>query len=140
MFDVIVHLRDPFATLAEVFQRVRPGGGVAISTMDSESFTSRLLGTRLEDFRRIREHLFFFSRGTLTKAMERAGFQVYRISSYGHTFDLAFLLERMKILNRPIFALTAWAVRHLGMGRWRVSIDPHTKMVVFAQKPIHAGQ
>ena len=135
MFDVVEHLHDPFGTIQRFFELVRPGGGVAISTMDSESLTSRLLGTRLEDFRRIREHLFFFGRESLTNVLERSGFRVYKIASYGHTFELAFLMERMRIINRPVFGTARWLVEHMGMGRWRVSIDPHTKMIVYAEKP-----
>lgn len=135
MFDVIEHLHDPLTTLEHLYKLLRPGGGVAISTMDSESFASRLLGKRLEDFRRTREHLYFFSRETITKILESRGFNVYRIDSYGHTFELSFLMERMRIINRPIFGTAKWIVKHLGMGNWRVSIDPHTKMIVYAQKP-----
>lgn len=136
MFDVIEHLHDPFGTLECMYKLLRPGGMVAISTMDSESIMSRLLGKRLEDFRRTREHLYFFSRKSITKILESRGFSVYKIRSYGHTFELAFLFERMVIINRPIFLSARWLVTKLGMGRWRVSIDPHTKMIVYAQKPI----
>jgi 2-polyprenyl-3-methyl-5-hydroxy-6-metoxy-1,4-benzoquinol methylase len=135
MFDVIEHLHDPFTAVRKMYELVRPGGGVAISTMDSESFTSRLLGKWLEDFRRTREHLFFFSRETLTKILEDQGFQVYRIDSYGHTFELAFLLERLAIYCRPVFLSARWLVNKCGMGKWQVSVDPRTKMIVYAQKP-----
>jgi len=134
MFDVIEHLHDPFSDLQSIYRHLRPGGGVAISTMDSESLPSRLLGKRLEDFRRTREHLFFFSRETITKILESYGFEVYKITSYGHTFELAFLLERMAIFSRPVFLSLRWLVMKLGMGRWRISIDPHTKMIVYARK------
>jgi 2-polyprenyl-3-methyl-5-hydroxy-6-metoxy-1,4-benzoquinol methylase len=135
MFDVIEHLHDPFTTLKRLRSLLRPGGGLALSTMDSESFSSRLLGKRLEDFRRTREHLFFFSRETITKILESCGFTVYKINSYGHTFELAFLLERLAIINRPVFMSARWVVNHLGIGRARISVDPHTKMIVYAQRP-----
>ncbi|MGD0650530.1 MAG: class I SAM-dependent methyltransferase [Verrucomicrobiia bacterium] len=135
MFDVIEHLRDPFRDLQRIHQMLQPGGGLAITTMDSESFTSRLLGKRLEDFRRIREHLYFFSRESLTKVLESVGFRVYAIKSHGHTFELAFLFERMQIINRPIFSAARGLVERLGLGRVRISVNPHTKMIVYAQKP-----
>ena len=134
MFDVIEHLHDPRATILHLHKLLRPGGGIAISTMDSESLMSRLLGKRLEDFRRTSEHLFFFSRTTLTNLLEKTGYRVHSIKSYGHTFELAFLLERLAIINRPVFLSLHRLVKRLGIGRWRVSVDPHTKMIVFADK------
>ena len=62
MFDVIEHLRTPFDALDRIRELLSPSGVLVLSTMDSDSFVSRLLGKRLEDFRRTREHLFFFSR------------------------------------------------------------------------------
>jgi SAM-dependent methyltransferase len=135
MFDVIEHLHDPFASIQKIHRLLRPGGGLAISTMDSESSTSRLLGRRLEDFRRTREHLFFFSRETLTKVLELYGFRVYKISSYGHTFEFEFLLDRLAIYNRPIFRSIKWLANRFGLGKRRISIDFRTKMIVYAQKP-----
>jgi 2-polyprenyl-3-methyl-5-hydroxy-6-metoxy-1,4-benzoquinol methylase len=136
MFDVIEHLHDPFGDIRKMYDRLLPGGGLAIATMDCESFMSRLLGTRLEDFRRIREHLHFFSRETLTNLLNASGFSVYAIKSHGHTFELAFLFERMRIINRPVFGACRSLVQRLGIGHWRVSIDPHTKMIVYAEKPL----
>ena len=73
MFDVIEHLRDPFAALDRLRDAVVENGLLVLSTMDSESVVSRLIGSRLEDFRRTREHLFFFSRETLRPNPARAG-------------------------------------------------------------------
>ena len=106
LFDVIEHLRDPFTALDRLHGALAPDGVLVLSTVDAESWSSRLLGKRLEDFRRTREHLFFFSRETIRAVLVRHGFEVLHIRSIGHTFDLGFLLEapgdlQQALLRRP---------------------------------------
>jgi SAM-dependent methyltransferase len=134
MFDVIEHLRDPFAALDRLRDAVVTGGLVVVATMDCESFVSRLIGSRLEDFRRTREHLFFFSRETMTRILRERGFEVVKIRSFGHTFDLALLLDRLALFNRPLFRGLHWLVTRAGLGHLQVYVNPHTKMIVFARR------
>ena len=103
MYDVVEHLRDPFGCISKIHSILTAGGLLVMSTPDAESAMSRLLGKRLEDFRRTREHLFFFGRETITDILDERGFDVVSIRSLGHTFDLGFLLERLTLYNRPIF-------------------------------------
>jgi hypothetical protein len=108
---------------------------LVISTMDCESLPTRLLGKRLEDFRRTREHLCFFSRKTITAMLKAHGFEVCHIESYGHTFELAFLLSRLAgFFAHSVFMALRRAVVWLGLGRWRITLDPHLKMLVYARK------
>jgi 2-polyprenyl-3-methyl-5-hydroxy-6-metoxy-1,4-benzoquinol methylase len=133
MLDTIEHLVDPFKALADIREKLVPQGMVAISTMDSTSFTSRLLGARLEDFRRINEHLFFFDRRTLRAALERAGFDVLEVRSIGHTFELGVLLGRISAslpILRPAFTLA----KALRLEHVNVSLNPLTKMIVYARR------
>ena len=134
LFDVIEHLRDPFTALDRLHEAVVANGLLVLSTMDSDSLVSRLIGKRLEDFRRTREHLFFFSRETLSRLLRERGFEVVRIASVGHTFDLAFLLERLTLFNRPLFAAIRWLVVRAGLGHHQVYVNPRTKMIVFARR------
>ena len=134
LFDVIEHLRDPFTALDRLREAVVDRGLLVLSTMDSDSVVSRLIGKRLEDFRRTREHLFFFTRATLTRVLREHGFEVVEIKSVGHTFDLAFLLERMTLFNRPLFAAIRWLVVRAGLGHHQVYVNPRTKMIVYARR------
>lgn len=134
MTDVIEHLHDPWETVARAGELLRPGGILMITTMDSDSLTSRLLGKRLEDFRRTREHLFFFSRKTLTDLLAEQGFAVEVIESYGHTFELEFLAERVKLISAPLGAAMLATVRALGLSHTRIYVDPRTKMMVLARR------
>ena len=134
MFDVIEHLRDPFTALDRLRDALAPQGILVLSTVDAESWSSRLIGKRLEDFRRTREHLFFFGRATMRAVLERHGFDVLSIRSIGHTFDLAFLLDRLTLYNEPVFRTLQRAVRAVGLGSVQIYLNPFTKMIIFARR------
>jgi SAM-dependent methyltransferase len=134
MFDVIEHLRDPFTALDRLREALVPSGILVLSTVDAESWTSRLIGKRLEDFRRTREHLFFFGRDTLRAALDRHGFEVLAIRSIGHTFELGFLLDRLALYNAPLFHALHRALRAVGLASLQLYINPLTKMIAFARR------
>jgi len=134
MFDVIEHLRDPFGALTRVHRSLAPGGILVVSTVDAESAMSRLIGKRLEDFRRTREHLVFFSRQTISRILEDYGFDVLAVRSIGHTFELAFLLARLELYQRHLFGCLRRLVSRIGLGSTQVYLNPGTKMIVFARR------
>ncbi len=134
LFDVIEHLRDPFTALDRLREGLAPHGVLVLSTVDAESWTSRLIGKRLEDFRRTREHLFFFGRQTMRDVLAKHGFDVLAIRSIGHTFDLAFLLDRLTLYNEPLFGTLRRAVIAVGLGSMQIYLNPLTKMIVFARR------
>lgn len=133
MLDTIEHLMDPFGALADIHGKLRPNGVVAISTMNSTSFTSRLMGDRLEDFRRIKEHLFFFDRRTLRAALERAGFEVLEVKSIGHTFEVEVLFGRISASIPALRPLVPMA-KALRIQNLNVSVNPLTKMIMYARR------
>jgi 2-polyprenyl-3-methyl-5-hydroxy-6-metoxy-1,4-benzoquinol methylase len=134
MTDVIEHLHDPWTTIQRAWDLLQPGGILLLTTMDSDSLTSRLLGKRLEDFRRTREHLYFFSRKTLSDLLQQKGFQVIKTESYGHTFELEFLAERVKLISNPLGHGLLALVRATGLSHTRIYVDPRTKMLMLARK------
>lgn len=134
MFDVIEHLLDPFGALDIAYEALAPGGILVVSTVDAESWVSRALGKRLEDFRRTREHLVFFGRNTLTEALTEHGFDTLSLRSIGHTFELSFLLERLTLYNRRLFGWLRRLADRTGFGSMSLSVNPRTKMIAFARK------
>lgn len=135
MLDVIEHLPRPFEALEKAASLIRPGGVFALSTMDSDSLVSRLLGSRLEDFRRTREHLYFFNRPTIRAGLERAGLEVLRIDSYGLTIQMGALAQRAKLALPRAGAVMERLVRWSGLSSQQLHFDPRTKMIVYARKP-----
>lgn len=133
LLDVVEHLRDPFADLAHLRSRIQDGGRLLISTMDSDSLVSRLLGKRLEDFRRIREHLFFFSRPSLTAVLAACGWEVVSIESIGHTFEVGVLLDRLASMTPRLARVLRAMVRPRWLLSANVYVNPRTKMLVTAR-------
>ncbi len=135
MMDVIEHLQDPFADLRTIYDLMAPGGILIINTMDCDSKVSRLIGKRLEDFRRLREHLFFFGNRSIRTILEHYGFEIVKCYSLGHTFQLGLLLDRIELSYSRLFAQI---VRKLVYPKWllqaNLHINPRTKMIIFARR------
>jgi 2-polyprenyl-3-methyl-5-hydroxy-6-metoxy-1,4-benzoquinol methylase len=134
MLDVVEHLMKPFDSLQKMASLMKPGGVLMISTMDCDSFVSRIMGKRLEDFRRTREHLYFFTRGTMTTALERVGFEIIRIDSYGLPIRMDFLIKRVKLALPLAGRVMGAFVRFFRLSSLQFHFDPGTKMVIFARK------
>jgi hypothetical protein len=75
MLDVIEHLPNPLETLALVGQALDVGGWLMISTGDWDSLLARVMGRRWR-LMTPPQHLFYFSRRTLTESLRQCGFRV----------------------------------------------------------------
>ncbi|MBN1953811.1 MAG: methyltransferase domain-containing protein [Anaerolineae bacterium] len=72
LVNVIEHLRDPAAVMAEVARLLAPGGIAAIHTVNVDSLAARLQGVRWHHFEP-HEHFFYFDRRTLGAIVSQAG-------------------------------------------------------------------
>ncbi len=136
MWDVIEHVPDPLGELREVWRILRDGGVLSIITPDAGSLIARLLGARWEEFRRVREHVYFFSRRTMRETLRKAGFGVLKTEYADKVFCLGPAVHRLKYYTWD-GALTQAAtslVYKLGLDKIRVNINPFTKMAIYARK------
>jgi len=136
MWDVIEHVTDPMAELREIHRILRDGGLLSIITPDAGSLVARLLGKRWEEFRRVREHVYFFSRRTMAEMLRQAGFDVLKFESAGKAFYLGPAMERLKYYTwdgAVTSAVTQWVYK-LGLSNKRIYVNPLTKMTVYARR------
>jgi SAM-dependent methyltransferase len=135
MFDVIEHLHEPFATIDQLRGLLNDNGVLLVLTMDCTSVTSRLLGKRLEDFRRIREHLFFFDRANLSAILDKHGFEVLKTESIGHNFEFKLLASRTRAALPLVGAPFEWILKAMPfLERKSVYVNPRTKFIAYARK------
>lgn len=82
-FDVIEHIHDPAAFLAELGRVVKPGGHVILATGNFFSFTQRLMRSHYL-YSWYQEHIAFVSPRWMRLHGPRLGFEVVRISRFSH--------------------------------------------------------
>lgn len=75
LINVIEHVPDPAAVIAEVARVTRPGGVVAIHTPNAGGLPARIRRARWHHYDPV-EHLFYFTRRTLRLLLERHGLEV----------------------------------------------------------------
>lgn len=82
LLDVIEHVSDPVSELEEVFRILRPGGVLIITTPNVAGLPQRVVGGKRFLFGQdwcpidgVPWHLYGFTRSTLRRCVEKAGFQ-----------------------------------------------------------------
>jgi len=78
---LIEHLNDPADFLDEVARVLVPDGILALTTPNADGLQARILGPRWRSA--IYDHLYLFSLRTLERLLEKKGFRLERVSTWG---------------------------------------------------------
>jgi SAM-dependent methyltransferase len=95
LWDVLEHLPDPRAAVAECARLLRPGGRLVLTTGDVGSWVARVSGRHWHLYT-LPEHLFFFSRRSLELLLEAQGLRVEAMRAEGARYTLGYLAERLR--------------------------------------------
>ena len=74
LLDVIEHLHDPRAALAQARSLLRPGGALLLFTPNYDALSRRALGTAWAVLSPV-EHLYYFTGGSLDRLLREVGFR-----------------------------------------------------------------
>lgn len=134
MMDLIEHVPDPDALVAEAARLVRPGGALVVLTPDAGAKISRALGRRWPEVARPGEHTVLFSVAGLSALLARHGFAATGWHSIGKIASLATLAADVA----PAAPWAAARFREWASGRRLgqrvVDFDPHTKFCLYARR------
>ncbi len=131
LFDVIEHLDNPRATLAEVGRILAPNGLAVLLTPDIGHWRARLLGGRWWGIQQ--SHVFYFSRETMTKLLATVGLGVVTIGAGMRIFPLRYWAQQLSGYSRPLAAMARVICRG-AIGRWKVGMRFPDHMMVLAKK------
>jgi len=92
--DVLEHLVDPVAVLRRFRTALAPGGLLALCVPDFGGLWARASGARWP-FVTPKEHLHYFTRRTLRRALEVAGFVPFELGLAGTPVSLGSLARRL---------------------------------------------
>lgn len=133
MWDVIEHMTDPKSALATMYDSLRPGGVLAVSTMDVDSLAARISGARWPWFMTM--HRTYFSRASMRRMLADVGFTEVRTKTHVRWVSLGYLSSRMAAaLPFPGRAFAA-TVRGLRLERVLVPFTIGDLFEAYARKP-----
>lgn len=133
IWDVIEHVTDPAAELRKSFALLKPGGMIAVHTMDIDSWTARLMGGRWPWLMSM--HIHFFSQRTLSEMLERCGFEILHSRTEGRYLRLGYLATRVGGLNHHLGRLAEGIVQRLKLTEIAVPVNFGDLFTVVAIRP-----
>jgi len=136
LFQVIDHLPEPGAVLAECHKLLRPGGLILIISHNVDSLSAKLLRNRspIIDI----EHTYLFSPATLSRLLAVHGFQAIESGSVSNIYTLRYLAQ-MVPLGKGLKRVLLGLLKITSGGGIRLSL-PLGNLYLVARKPADAGR
>lgn len=131
LWDVIEHLHDPLGQLREMHRLLKPGGIFGLSTMDAGCLFAKMAGRHWPWFMRM--HLYYYTRGSLTRTLQAAGFEVLKVETHKRIVSLRYLLEKIAALLGPLAPVGKILGRPFG--KVFVTVDMGDIINVYSRRP-----
>lgn len=134
LWDVIEHVDDPNAEIAKAFELLKPGGYVALHTMDVDSLFAKVMGSRWPWYMEM--HLHFFSQKSLGQMLEQNGFVVVESKAKGRYLRLGYVATRIGGIHKGIGRFAHTLITKLGLANVAIPINFGDLFTIVAQKPV----
>lgn len=103
-WDVIEHVPNFMEMLKTIRRILKKKGWLFLTTPNLHSLEARLLGGYWYGYKKIPEHLYFFSPQSISLAFKKTGFKLVTIKRGGFVRDWDFILEKTAFYLKPVFA------------------------------------
>ncbi len=133
MWDVIEHVDDPQAELRKAFQLLKPGGWIAVHTMDIDSIMARLMGRRWPWLMAM--HIHYFSQDTLGQMVEQAGYEIVWSGAQGRYLSMGYLASRVAGISPILGKATKGAINTLGLNGAQLPVNFGDLFTLYARRP-----
>jgi 2-polyprenyl-3-methyl-5-hydroxy-6-metoxy-1,4-benzoquinol methylase len=92
LWDVLEHTPNPKAEIAETYRLLKGDGLLVVNYPDIGSWIARLMGRSWVFLLNV--HLYYFTRATITKLLENAGFDVVFVRPHYQRLGLGYIFHR----------------------------------------------
>lgn len=92
-WDVLEHVRNPKDFLKTAHGLLKPGGVLALSTLDIDTWFPRWMGRRWPWIMEM--HLYYFGAGSLERMFKEAGFEMLCVEPYRHYASLRYIYRKL---------------------------------------------
>ncbi|MHB0866596.1 MAG: class I SAM-dependent methyltransferase [Thermoleophilia bacterium] len=113
-WDVLEHLTDPLGELQEAARVLAKDGYLFASVPNVGSFLARVMQKKWFGYAKIREHLFFHNRKSITIALDRSGFDVVSIQRSPFYISNRFMVDKLSQYSRPLARIMQRGLKKLG--------------------------
>jgi SAM-dependent methyltransferase len=101
MSDLLEHVRSPSRLLKRTHDLLAAKGALIVVAPNVGGLSSKLLRSGWTDYKR--EHLFYFDKVTLTRALRQAGYQVREVRPFPKFLDLSYIRRQLVQYPTPLF-------------------------------------
>jgi SAM-dependent methyltransferase len=127
LWDVLEHLPNPHDTLAAAASLLQPGGLLLVNYPDIGSLAARLLRQRWPFWLAV--HLLYYTRTTIARQLERAGFRAIDYRPFWPTLPLGYAAHRAAPYF-PAMGTVADLLENLGLAQMRLTYNMGQTLVV----------
>ena len=138
MWDYLEHTLDPKADLAKARRLLVDGGILALATPDVGSLAAKVFGHRWMGYK-LDEHLVYFSRATMRRLLEEAGFRIISMKHEGKYVSLRLFLQRLCLYAPFITPLVNLLQKARAVPAISFYASSRDILLVVAQKSNHAA-
>jgi SAM-dependent methyltransferase len=129
--DVLEHLDDPVAALAQIALLLAPGGVACVVTPDPSSLTAKLAGSRWWGY--LRSHTYLVPRKTLRDLLSAAGLEPVEEKQLRRSFTFGCWVGGLGERSGPLSRVFD-VVRSVGIARRHLTLALGDERVVVARR------
>ena len=133
MWDVIEHVSDPKREIQLAYERLKPGGVLAVHTMDVNAVFAKLMGKRWPWLMGM--HIHYFSRSSLEGLLRACGYEILFNGIQGRYLRLGYLAGRFEAFSKPMGDVIRPVVATLNLESLPIPINTYDLFTIFARKP-----
>ena len=133
LWDVLEHTPDPKQEIREVHRLLKDGGLIVVNYPDIGSWIARLMGRSWVFLLDV--HLYYFTRTTIRRLLEAAGFEVVFTRPHFQRLSLGYILYRATAYVGWPARLATRVARGIGLGERQVPYWMGQTLVIARKRP-----